>query len=389
MMRTTTAFLGGEVAASNQAQKKAFPAWKQQEPGRKQNFDKNEDFRNQQRSKRRRDKFTLLTKSPREILALDKGKFKAPPPMTTHVEKRNSNKFCEFHDEVGHNIDECMHLKRQIEEMIKARKLSHLIKEIKQRGGKDQPKAAKKGETSGKDKALAILMVQPWQRVARQRITQSFSPDPEISFPSLGDEDGTKGPMIIEAKIGGHFIHQMYVDEGSSSEILYEHCFNRLRPEVKNQMVPATVPLVGFSGEIIWPMGQISLPVKIGDEEHFTSTWMNFMVVRSSSPYNGIIGRPGVRRIQAVPSTAHGMLKFSVPGGILTLRRSRIISLECAIVFVLEAQPSNIIQAAEERIKVAIDPEYPEQTFAIGSTLIEKGRKLLCELLRRNLDIFA
>ncbi|GKB31130.1 hypothetical protein Tco_0870531 [Tanacetum coccineum] len=152
----------------------------------------------------------------------------------------------------------------------------------------------------------------------------------------------------------------MYVDGGSSSEILYEHGFNRLRPEVKSQMVPATVPLVGFSGEIIWPMGQISLPVKIG-----------------------------VRRIQAVPSTAHGMLKFPVPGGILTLRRSRIISLECAIVFVLEAQPSNIIQAAEERIKVAIDPEYPEQTFAIGSTLIEKGRKSLCELLRRNLDIFA
>ncbi|GJY50654.1 reverse transcriptase domain-containing protein [Tanacetum coccineum] len=54
---------------------------------------------NQQRSERRRDKFTLLTKSPKEILALDKGKFKAPPPRTTPVEKRNSNKFCEFHRE--------------------------------------------------------------------------------------------------------------------------------------------------------------------------------------------------------------------------------------------------------------------------------------------------
>nr|GEY04168.1 retrovirus-related Pol polyprotein from transposon opus [Tanacetum cinerariifolium] len=65
---------------------------------------------------------------------------------------------------------------------------------------------------------------------------------------------------------------------GSVSEILYEHCFNSLRLEVKNQMVLATAPLTGFSGEYIWPMGHISLPVKIGDAEHSTSTWMNIVV---------------------------------------------------------------------------------------------------------------
>ncbi|GKA59635.1 hypothetical protein Tco_0758948 [Tanacetum coccineum] len=44
MMRITAAFLRGEVAASNQARKKAFPTWKQQESGRKQNFDRKGDF---------------------------------------------------------------------------------------------------------------------------------------------------------------------------------------------------------------------------------------------------------------------------------------------------------------------------------------------------------
>ncbi|GKA45047.1 hypothetical protein Tco_0737843 [Tanacetum coccineum] len=91
-------------------------------------------------------------KIPKEILALDKGKFKPPPPMTTPVEKRNASKFCEFHGEVGHTTDECMHLKRQIEEMLKAGKLSHLIKELKQNNGKDQAKVAKKGEAAGKGK---------------------------------------------------------------------------------------------------------------------------------------------------------------------------------------------------------------------------------------------
>ncbi|GJS70024.1 hypothetical protein Tco_0702865 [Tanacetum coccineum] len=99
----------------------------------------------------------------------------------------------------------------------------------------------------------------------------------------------------------------MYVDGGPASEIMYEHFFNKLLPEVKRKMVPATAPLIGFSGEIIWPLGQISLLVKISDEEHSTLALMNFVVVRSASPYNEIIGRPGIRKIQAVPSTAHGM----------------------------------------------------------------------------------
>ncbi|GJX58843.1 hypothetical protein Tco_0290233 [Tanacetum coccineum] len=81
--------------------------------------------------------------------------------MTTPVEKRNHEKFREFHGEVGHNTNECMHLKKQIEEMLKAGKLSYLIKELKQNNGNEQPKVTKKGETSRKDKAIAVLMVQP------------------------------------------------------------------------------------------------------------------------------------------------------------------------------------------------------------------------------------
>ncbi|GKC28663.1 reverse transcriptase domain-containing protein [Tanacetum coccineum] len=185
IIRVTTSFLRGEVAASNHEWKKIFPPWKQHEGSQKQNFKKEISGTNKGR-KGSMIGFPYLQKPPKEIFALDKGKFKAPPPMTTLVEKRNHAKFCEFHGEVGHNTDECMHLEKQIEEMLKAGKLSHLIKELKQNNEKEQPKVVKKGETSEKDKALAILMVQPWERVARQRITQSFSPNPYIFFPPLG-----------------------------------------------------------------------------------------------------------------------------------------------------------------------------------------------------------
>ncbi|GJU39473.1 hypothetical protein Tco_1192430 [Tanacetum coccineum] len=86
----------------------------------------------------------------------------------------------------------------------------------------------------------------------------------------------------------------------------------------------------------------------------------------SLSLYNGIMRRPRVRKIQAVPSTAHGKLKFLVPGGIITLRSSKIIPLECTMVSGPKAQSFANTQVVEERIKVAIHPEYPEQTVAIG-----------------------
>nr|GEU82202.1 reverse transcriptase domain-containing protein [Tanacetum cinerariifolium] len=159
-----------------------------------------------------------------------------------------------------------------------------------------------------------------------------------------GEEDGTEGPMIIEAEMGGHFVRRIYVDGGSPSEIMYEHCFNRFRPKGRSHMVPATTPLIGFSREIIWPARQISLLVKIGDKEHSTSARMNFMVVRSPSPYNGIIGRPGVRKIQAVPSTAYRMLKFPVAGGTVTLQSSRIIPLECIMPADMVGVPCHLVE---------------------------------------------
>ncbi|GJX63740.1 reverse transcriptase domain-containing protein [Tanacetum coccineum] len=306
--------------------------------------------------------------------------------MVTPVEKKSNNKFCDFHNDKGHSTDECMQLKKQIEELVRAGKLSHLIKEIKQ--GRDQPKVGKK-EVPAKDKSMAIYMIQPWHRMTRQKVTQSFERVSEITFPSLTTSSGTEGPLVIEAEIGGHMIHRMYVDGGSSTEVLYEHCSNQLRPEIKNQMVPTTTSLTGFSGETIWPLGQLRLLVTIGDADHSTRAWMNFMIVRSLSPYNGIIGRPGIREIQAVPSTAHGMLKFPADGGIVTIRSTILIPAECATVITSSKKIPKEAGVRHENFKVALHPNFPDQEVAIGGTLSAKGRMELCSLLKKNLDIFA
>ncbi|GJV36006.1 reverse transcriptase domain-containing protein [Tanacetum coccineum] len=181
----------------------------------------------------------------------------------------------------------------------------------------------------------------------------------------------------------------MYVDGGSSTEVLYEHCFNLLRPEIKNQMVPATTSLTGFSGETIWPLGQVRLLVTIGDADHSTRAWMNFMIVRSLSPYNGIIKRPRIREIQKVPSTAHGMLKFLVDGGIVTIRSTILIPAECATVITSSREITKEAGFRHENFKVAPHPNFPDQEVAIRGTLSAKGQTELCSLLKENLDIFA
>ncbi|GJV37659.1 hypothetical protein Tco_1410136 [Tanacetum coccineum] len=118
MYRVTTSFLQGEVAAFSHSRKKAPALWRQPEEGNKPNFKKG--FKNKQRSNRKPDRFSLLTKTSKEIFALEKEKFKALPPMVTLAEKRDPNKYCEFHTDMEHSTDKCMQLRKQIDEMIKS-----------------------------------------------------------------------------------------------------------------------------------------------------------------------------------------------------------------------------------------------------------------------------
>ncbi|GJR97846.1 hypothetical protein Tco_0270020 [Tanacetum coccineum] len=149
MMTATATFIRGEAATISK--KKVHAPWKSQDQSKRHTSVPRPEFRR---------------------------KFKPPPPMVTPVEKRSSNKLCEFHNDKGHNTDECAQLKKQIEELVRAGKLSHFIKEIRQ--NKDQQKTGKK-DAPAKDKAAAINMIQSWQRVTRQKVTQSFETRKEIT----------------------------------------------------------------------------------------------------------------------------------------------------------------------------------------------------------------
>ena len=91
----------------------------------------------------------------------------------------------------------------------------------------------------------------------------------------------------------------------------------------------------------------------------------------------------------AVPSTAHGMHKFPVEGGIVTLYNTTASPKECNTVTNETPSAPEQHTAKVTNLKVAIHPDYPDQEISIGGSLSDKGRATVCALLQKNLDIFA
>ncbi|GJS48886.1 hypothetical protein Tco_0599007 [Tanacetum coccineum] len=66
----------------------------------------------------RRDTFTPLTKTLKEILAMESVSFPEPLPLIGTPKMQNLNKFCNYHGDRGHNTNDCYQLKKQIEEAV-------------------------------------------------------------------------------------------------------------------------------------------------------------------------------------------------------------------------------------------------------------------------------
>nr|GEW23928.1 reverse transcriptase domain-containing protein [Tanacetum cinerariifolium] len=79
----------------------------------------------------RKDAFTPLTKTPKEILAMESISFPKTPPFNGTLEEQNLNKFRDYHKDIGHNTSDCYQLRKQIEEVVASRKLGNLVKDIR------------------------------------------------------------------------------------------------------------------------------------------------------------------------------------------------------------------------------------------------------------------
>ncbi|PWA95935.1 hypothetical protein CTI12_AA044710 [Artemisia annua] len=122
---------------------------------------------------------------------------------------------------------------------------------------------------------------------------------------------------------------------------------------------------------------------------------MKFAVVRSPSPYNIILGRSGIKKLRAIPSTIHSMMKFPTPRGISTLVTRSVIISECRKLeetFLLEKETeietppvAVVMDEATKTEEILVHPAYPDQLVTIGKNFSKEGRGQLITLLKNSL----
>ena len=129
---------------------------------------------------------------------------------------------------------------------------------------------------------------------------------------------------------------------------------------------------------------------------------MTFTVVRLPSPYNVILGRPGLNLLDAVISTKRLLVQFPTPCGVGEMRGTPQPVQHCfqtlpgARVPEEGSRADELDQRAQDPRGGSVERLLPYQlgadqtkTVQIGAQLPEEEKAPLLEFLRANTDVFA
>ncbi|XP_071689147.1 uncharacterized protein [Rutidosis leptorrhynchoides] len=249
-----------------------------------------------------------LTKTPREILLAEPSKAKLTPPAPFEKrEGQKSDKYCEFHEDHGHDTDECKALMREIIAKIKAADPNKTFSWQKEDGKKRE---------KVKDKVVINMIsiekdeLNPWREAA-------------LMFPKLPARYARNEPVVIDGLIDGFRVREMYTDNGSEVDVLYAHYLSQLPKCVSRKMRQSNAVISGFTGSTEEPIGRIKATVTVGTQPYLRSEVIDFYVIRSVITKNVILGRNFFRKFNAITSTAHSLLKFLTRKGVTTVESTR------------------------------------------------------------------
>ncbi|GJS81586.1 reverse transcriptase domain-containing protein [Tanacetum coccineum] len=188
----------------------------------------------------------------------------------------------------------------------------------------------------------------------------AFSKDDPIPEHCTGED-----PLIILADVGTTEIHRIYVDGGSSAEIMYEHCFEQVTSKKRNRATDS------FARQIRW--------------SDIMSFRIHNIVIHLVDYRNH---RPGLIQFGAVASTLHALMKFQTEKGIAVVRGERFQLNICNHISRKRDRPKEA-NSTEDIEHIIINNAYMDQTLAIAANLPKMLKKQLHELLCSNKDVFA
>ncbi|CAA0830902.1 Unknown protein, partial [Striga hermonthica] len=104
--------------------------------------------------------------------------------------------------------------------------------------------------------------------------------------------------LVITAEVVGFNVKSVFIDTGSSMDVMFYDCFVQINKEVNMELKPVATALYGFNGGELMPMGEISLSVALGSGVMRMVRMVRFVVVGTESSYNIIMGRTSLNSFQ-------------------------------------------------------------------------------------------
>ncbi|GAV59834.1 hypothetical protein CFOL_v3_03365 [Cephalotus follicularis] len=100
---------------------------------------------------------------------------------------------------------------------------------------------------------------------------------------------------------------------------------------------------------------------------------MTFLVVDTPSPYNAIIGRPGMNLMEAIVSTRHLLMKFPTRFGVGEARGDQQAARQCYKTAVADCGKDKVLPIANVELRGDVEPERPQPVEDVIQVSLEAG----------------
>ena len=229
------------------------------------------------------------------------------------------------------------------------------------------------------NRGLQINMIEHIAKFSPQEEFEIFFTKEDLIL--LGDPQ--TDPLVIKLKIVNSKVLWVFVDTGSSEDILFLVAIRQLHIGGV-YMAQVKTPLYGFKGDSIYTEGMIVLPTTFGETPTQANRIIEFLVVDKPSTYNAIIGRPTLNALRAVTSTYHLAMKILTAWECYAMTMSlKLVSLRLDIstIFMIDGMelPTQVnlillgeldsrdetekrLETVEEVVEISVDVTTPKRS---------------------------
>uniref|UniRef100_J3M5L5 Reverse transcriptase domain-containing protein n=1 Tax=Oryza brachyantha TaxID=4533 RepID=J3M5L5_ORYBR len=202
-------------------------------------------------------------------------------------------------------------------------------------------------------------------------------------------------PTIYNVKVG-----RVLIDGVAALNLLSPKAFDTLK--APGMSLKPSLPIIGVTPGLVWPLGQILLPITFGGPTNFRTEQIDFNVADLSLPYNAMLGKPVLVKFMALAHYAYRQLKMSglvAPSRCMATLRWCWREQKCASTPSLWSPPPRQPARAPRRqpcepprSRLPRPTRYPSSLSSLAMTRPRSPisvEGVLVSFLRANTDVFA